>query len=39
MSNPVEKYISGFPEDIQSILNSVRQIIKKEAPQAEETIN
>jgi uncharacterized protein YdhG (YjbR/CyaY superfamily) len=35
----IDDYISGFPEEIQGILNKVRGIIKAAAPDAEETIN
>lgn len=34
----VEAYIAQFPEDVQSILNKLRQVIKEAAPQAEEKI-
>lgn len=35
----IDDYISKFPDGIQDILVRLRQIIKKEAPTAEETIN
>lgn len=35
----IDNYISKFPDEIQEILKKVRQVIKKEAPTAEETIN
>lgn len=35
----IDEYISTFPENVQRILNELRQAIKKAAPQAEETIN
>lgn len=35
----IDDYISKFPDGIQDILVRLRQIIKKEAPMAEETIN
>ena len=34
----IDDYISGFPNDIQKILQQVRSTIKKAAPGAEETI-
>lgn len=34
----IDEYISQFPKEIQVLLNSVRQTIKKAAPQAEEAI-
>ena len=33
-----DEYITGFPEDIQLILNQVRAIIKEATPEAEESI-
>jgi len=38
VSTTVSGYIAGFPEDIQLILNQVRQTIKKAAPEAVESI-
>ena len=38
-SKEVDKYIAGFPEDIQEVLNKVRATIRESAPDAEETIN
>jgi len=35
----MDEYIDSFPEDIQRILNELRQTIKEAAPEAEETIN
>jgi uncharacterized protein YdhG (YjbR/CyaY superfamily) len=35
----MDEYISTFPEDVQSILNVLRQTIREAAPEAEETIN
>ena len=35
----IDEYIAGFPEDVQRMLQKLRQTIKKAAPQAEETIN
>jgi uncharacterized protein YdhG (YjbR/CyaY superfamily) len=34
----INEYISGFPDDIKKRLSAVRQIIRKNAPQAEEAI-
>jgi len=34
----IDEYISGFPEDTQKLLEQVRTVIKKAAPQAEEAI-
>lgn len=34
----VTEYIKSFPEDVQSALKAIRQVIKKVAPQAEERI-
>jgi uncharacterized protein YdhG (YjbR/CyaY superfamily)/GNAT superfamily N-acetyltransferase len=36
--NDIDKYIAGFPDDIQSILKQVRTTIRKAAPQAVEAI-
>ena len=41
-SNPtqtIDEYISGFPKDIQKILQEMRKTIRTAAPDAEETIN
>lgn len=35
----MDEYINTFPEDVQQILNELRQTIKEAAPEAEETIN
>lgn len=35
----MDEYIAGFPEDVQVILNKIRETIKKAAPQAEEKIS
>lgn len=35
----IDAYISAFPEVIQTLLESVRQTIRKAAPEAEETIS
>lgn len=35
----MDEYINTFPQDVQRILNELRQTIKETAPQAEETIN
>ena len=35
----IDDYISGFPRDIQTILDKIRSTIKKAAPDAEETIS
>lgn len=37
--NSTDAYISQFPKDIQALLQQVREIIKKAAPAAEETIS
>lgn len=36
--NEVDKYISGFPEDVQKRLNTMRKTIRTEVPDAEEKI-
>jgi len=38
-SKEIDKFISGYPEDVQEILNKVRATIRESAPDAEETIN
>jgi uncharacterized protein YdhG (YjbR/CyaY superfamily) len=38
-SNPVDQYISGFPEETRKLLELVRESIRKVAGDAEETIN
>lgn len=35
----VEAYIAAFPEDVQELLQSIRELIREEAPGAEETIS
>jgi uncharacterized protein YdhG (YjbR/CyaY superfamily) len=35
----IDEYIAGFPEDVQEILERIRQTIRHAAPEAEETIN
>jgi uncharacterized protein YdhG (YjbR/CyaY superfamily) len=35
----VDEYISVFPEDLQGVLEKVRQTIKEAAPQAQEKIS
>src|SRR5512134_2358876 len=37
--NTIDEYISTFPEDVQRILNELRQTIREAAPEAKETIN
>ncbi|MCA9065321.1 MAG: DUF2200 family protein, partial [Planctomycetaceae bacterium] len=34
----IDSYIAGFPEDVQIILERIRQIVKKAAPDAQEAI-
>jgi len=34
----IDEYIADFPEEIQSLLNQVRSIVKQAAPDAEESI-
>ncbi len=34
----IDKYIAGFPKDIQAILQKIRKIVKKAAPGAQEKI-
>lgn len=38
-SKDVDKYISGFPKDVQTILEKLRATIRKAAPDADEIIN
>jgi uncharacterized protein YdhG (YjbR/CyaY superfamily) len=38
-SKEIDKYIAGFPKEVQAILNKVRAAIRKAAPDAQETIN
>jgi uncharacterized protein YdhG (YjbR/CyaY superfamily) len=35
----IDEYITAFPENIQNILEELREVISKSAPEAEETIN
>src|SRR5713226_2017219 len=35
----IDEYIKAFPEDVQSILDKMRQTIRKAAPEAEEAIS
>ncbi len=35
----VDEYISGFPENVQAILEKLRRVIKESAPEAQETIS
>lgn len=35
----IEEYIAGFPDDIQPKLNEIRDIIRKNAPEAKEKIS
>jgi len=35
----IDEYIETFPEDVQSILEKIRQTIRKAAPDAEEAIS
>lgn len=34
----IDEYISGFPPDVQEVLEKIRRTIKEAAPDAEETI-
>ncbi len=34
----IDAYIAGFPEDIQQMLQAIRETVQKAAPEAEETI-
>ena len=36
--NEVDRYIDSFPDEIKTILIRVRQVIRKNAPEAQETI-
>ena len=38
LANNIDKYIAGFPKDVQDILQKIRGIIRKAAPDAEEAI-
>ncbi|HLN46022.1 MAG TPA: DUF1801 domain-containing protein [Candidatus Sulfotelmatobacter sp.] len=35
----IDKYIAMFPKEVQKILENLRQVIRKNAPEAEETID
>jgi len=35
----IDKYIAGFPPEVQDILNQIRAVIQVEAPQATEKIS
>src|SRR5215208_7895199 len=35
----IDEYIANFPKDVQTILEKIRKIIKKAAPDAKEAIN
>ena len=35
----IDEYINSFPQDVQQILNELRQTIWEAAPEAQETIN
>ena len=37
--NDVDKYISQYPENIQQLLNDIRNAIRDEAPEAQECIS
>ena len=39
MTNDIDRYIAGFPENIQMKLDEIRAIIRKAAPDAEEVIS
>jgi uncharacterized protein YdhG (YjbR/CyaY superfamily) len=39
MNKEVDKYIAGFPKEVQEILEKLRKLIKKLVPEATETIN
>ena len=36
--NEIEKYISGFPSDVQKILKRIREVVKQAAPEAVEGV-
>src|SRR5690554_3827677 len=36
--NDIDKYIEQFPDDVQDILRKIRDVIKANAPEAEELI-
>jgi uncharacterized protein YdhG (YjbR/CyaY superfamily) len=35
----IDEYISGFPGEVQALLEKIRAIVKKAAPKAQETIS
>jgi len=37
--NPIDEYIRQFPEEVQVLLQEIRQLIKETAPEAEEKIS
>jgi uncharacterized protein YdhG (YjbR/CyaY superfamily) len=39
MGDPIDEYIRQFPNEVQTILNEIRKVIKKAAPEAEEKIS
>jgi uncharacterized protein YdhG (YjbR/CyaY superfamily) len=39
MKNEIDKYIEQFPENVQDILQTIRKIIKKNAPEAVEVMS
>jgi len=38
-NSPIDKYISQFPSEIQTVLKKLKKTIKESAPNAEETIS
>lgn len=38
-NNKIDKFIATYPENIQALLKQIREVIKKAAPESEETIN
>ena len=38
-SNGIDRYVSGFPKDVQGILGKVRRTIRAAAPDARETMS
>ena len=38
LNNTIDEYISGFPDDIQTLLQQIRVTIREAAPEAEEAI-
>jgi uncharacterized protein YdhG (YjbR/CyaY superfamily) len=35
----IDEYIAMFPKDVQKVLETLRQVIRENAPEAEETID